>query len=126
MTEFKGSTVGTHVIADIVGIVNPKKYDNMEVMQKILHDAAKKAKLTVIGENWEKFQPQGLSGFLFLSESHISVHYTPEHNFCWVDSFTCSAGKGAQIAMDHILKKIKHDKENTKVVVLDRTISFVK
>ena len=53
MSEFKGSTIGTHVTADIVGIVSPKKYDNMEVMQKILHGAAKKAKLTVIGENWE-------------------------------------------------------------------------
>ena len=87
MSDFKGSTVGVHVIADIVGIVNVKKYDNIEIMQRILHGAAKKAKLNVLGENWEKFQPQGLSGFLFLSESHISIHYTPEHNFMWIDVF---------------------------------------
>jgi S-adenosylmethionine decarboxylase len=124
MEKFKGSTVGKHVIADIVGIVNPSKYDNMEVMQKILHGAAKKGKLTVIGENWEKFQPQGLSGFLFLSESHISIHYTPEHSFMWVDAFTCSGNKGAEIAIDYILKKIKHDKEKTKTQTIDRTILF--
>jgi len=124
MKEFKGSTVGKHVIADIVGIKNSKKYDSIEVMQKILHGAAKRAKLTVIGENWEKFLPQGLSGFLFLSESHISIHYTPEHSFCWADSFTCSAGDGAEVAMKYILSKIKHDSEKTKIQIIDRTIKF--
>lgn len=122
MDKFHGSTIGTHVVSDIVGIKNSKKYDSIETMQKILHGAAKKAKLTVIGENWEKFQPQGLSGFLFLSESHISIHYTPEHSFLWADCFTCSSGKGAEIAMQYILKKIKHDGERTKTQIIDRTI----
>ncbi len=126
MEEFKGSTVGVHIIIDMVGIINSKKYDNIEVMQKILHGSAKKGKLTVIGEEWEKFLPQGLSGFLFLSQSHISVHYTPEHQFCWIDIFTCSSGPGAQLAADYILKKIKHNKENTKIIHIDRTISLVK
>ena len=124
MQQFKGSTVGKHVIADVVGIKNAKKYDSIEVMQKILHGAAKKGKLNVLGENWEKFQPQGLSGFLFLSESHISIHYTPEYNFCWIDAFTCSGGPGAVVAMTHILSKIKHDKEKTKIQIIDRTIQF--
>ena len=124
MQEFKGSTIGKHVIADIIGIKNPKNYDSIETMQKVLHESAKRAKLTVLGENWKKFQPQGLSGFLFLSESHISIHFTPEHNFMWVDVFACSGGNGANIAMDYICKKIKHDKEKTKIQTIDRTIKF--
>jgi S-adenosylmethionine decarboxylase proenzyme len=122
MEQFHGSTKGTHIIADIIGIINPKKYDSIEIMQTILHSAAKKAKLTVIGENWEKFSPQGVSGFLFLSESHISIHYTPEHNFMWADCFTCSSGDGAEEAMNYILSKIKHNKSKTKIVKIDRTI----
>lgn len=122
MEKFKGSTVGTHSIADVVGIKNPKSLDSIEVMQKILHSAAKKAKLTVLGENWEKFQPQGLSGFLFLSESHISIHFSPEHSFMWIDVFTCSGGNGAKIAIEFICKKIKADMKKTKIVHLNRTI----
>jgi S-adenosylmethionine decarboxylase len=122
MSEFKGSTIGTHCIIDLVGIVNPNHYDKIEVMQNILHGAAKKGKLTVLGENWEKFSPQGLSGFLFLSESHISVHFTPEHGFMWLDVFTCSEGDGAKKAVNHILKKIKHNTEKTNILYLDRTI----
>jgi S-adenosylmethionine decarboxylase len=122
MSEFVGSTVGTHVIIDMIGIKNSKKYDNIEVMQKILHESAKKAGLNVLGENWEKFFPQGLSGFLFLSESHISIHYTPEHNFAWIDIFTCSGNGGAEMAAKNICKRIKHDKEKTKIQIIDRTI----
>jgi S-adenosylmethionine decarboxylase proenzyme len=122
--DFSGSTVGKHVIADAVGIKNPKRIDSLEVMQKILHDAAKKAKLTVIGENWEKFQPQGLSGFLFLSESHISIHYSPEHAFMWIDAFTCSGGDGAEVAMKYVCKKIGADMKKTKIMYMDRTIKF--
>lgn len=116
-----GSIKGTHSIGDLVGIKNPKKFDNIEIMQKILHGAARKAKLNVLGENWEKFQPQGLSGFLFLSESHISVHFSPEHRSAWIDSFTCSGGDGSKIAIEHIVKSLKPDLAKSRITHLDRS-----
>ena len=124
MEKFKGSEVGTHVIADIVGIKEPFKFDSVDVMQKLFHQAARKAKMKVIAENWKKFEPQGLSGVLFLSESHLSIHYSPEHGFAWVDSFTCGKEGSARVAVEYLCKKLKHDPEKTKILYLDRTIKY--
>lgn len=124
MEKFKGSEVGTHVIADVVGIKKPFKYDSIEAMQTIFHAAAKKAKMHVIAENWKKFEPQGLSGVLFLSESHLSIHYSPEHGFAWIDSFTCGKEGSAKVAIEFICKKLNPDFSKTKIINMDRTIKF--
>ncbi len=121
MTPATGSTVGCHSIGDLVGIKNPKKWDSIEAMQKLLHGAAKKAGLTVLGENWEKFHPQGVSGFLFLSESHISIHFSPEHSAAWVDCFTCSGGNKDGVAMNYICKAMKPDMSFSNFYCMDRT-----
>lgn len=110
------------MIGDLVGIKNAKKWDSIEKLQDVLHKAAKTGKLTVLGENWEKFNPQGVSGFLFLSESHIAIHLTPEHSFAWCDVFTCSKGDGAQKAMSYIVRRLKPNLEKSKITNLDRTI----
>lgn len=124
MEKFKGSEVGTHVIADVVGIKNPYKFDSVEVMQKLFHEAAHKAGMNVIAENWKKFEPQGLSGVLFLSESHLSIHFSPEHGFAWVDSFTCGNEGSAKVAVEYICRKLRHDDKKTKIVYMDRTIKY--
>lgn len=124
MEKFKGSEVGTHVIADVVGIKNPFKFDSIETMQEVFHAAAKKAKMNIIAENWKKFDPQGLSGVLFLAESHLSIHFSPEHSFCWIDSFTCGREGSASVAIEYICKHLKCDMKKTKITHMDRTIKY--
>lgn len=117
-----GSNIGTHVIVDLIGIKNSFKFDSIEVMRKIFYQAAQKAKMNVISDNWKKFEPYGLSGVLFLAESHLSIHFSPEHSFAWIDSFSCGNEGSAKIAVNHILKKINHNSEKTNILYLDRTI----
>jgi S-adenosylmethionine decarboxylase len=33
----------------------------------------------------------GVTGFVIIAESHISVHTFPEHGYVWVDVFSCKA-----------------------------------
>jgi S-adenosylmethionine decarboxylase len=33
----------------------------------------------------------GVSGFVLIAESHISVHTFPNHGYAWVDIFSCKA-----------------------------------
>ena len=117
----KGSTYGSHSIGDLAGIPNAYKWDSIEAMQKLLHGAAKKAGVTILGENWERFLPQGTSGFLFLSESHISIHLSPEHSTCWVDAFTCGKGGGDSVAMEYIIKKMKPNMSISTLQYIDRS-----
>ena len=37
----------------------------------------------------EKPEDWGVTGFVIIAESHISVHTFPEHGYVWVDVFSC-------------------------------------
>jgi S-adenosylmethionine decarboxylase len=41
--------------------------------------------------NYSGIKPEdwGITGFVIIAESHISVHTFPEHGYVWVDIFSC-------------------------------------
>lgn len=121
--KFTGSSKGTHILANLVGIKNPFKLDNLKVMQDILYKAAEAGNLNVVGETWKKFEPQGLSGVLILSESHISFHFSPESAFGWADVFSCSSVTDAKKAMDYLCDHLKPDMKRSKITIIDRTVT---
>ena len=84
-------TVGAHVLADFWGC-QFEKLDDAELLMTCLRQAAKSAKMTVLGEESYKFHPQGFTGLLLLSESHISIHTYPERGYAAIDVFTCGGG----------------------------------
>ena len=45
-----------------------------------------------------RFEPQGLTGIVLLSESHISIHTWPERGEAAVDVFTCGGRDSRKIA----------------------------
>ena len=38
----------------------------------------------------------GVTGFVIIAESHISVHTFPEHGYVWVDIFSCKEFEAPQ------------------------------
>jgi len=115
-------SVGRHSIADLHGITNPELYDNEEIMKKVLYIAAKYAKMTIVGESWKKFEPQGLTGVLLLSTSHLAVHYWPEKKFLHLDIFTCGDEGNPENALKYIIKILKPNLKESKFLNLDRSI----
>lgn len=55
-----------------------------------LTDFAKLLKLHVLKSTFHKFNPQGVTICLLLSESHICLHTWPEKNLLFIDIFSCS------------------------------------
>jgi S-adenosylmethionine decarboxylase len=43
----------------------------------------------VIRYSGVKPEDWGVTGFVIIAESHISVHTFPEHGYVWVDIFSC-------------------------------------
>src|SRR5210317_1893496 len=85
--------VGEHITLDIIGTT--KEYDP-SLYEKVIHDIAKAAKVTILNISKYKFEPQGFTILALLAESHISF-----------DFFTC--GKvNPSIAIDIIKKEFKH------------------
>ena len=62
----------------------------VEPLRTVLVDAAVRGRATIYHQYWHQFEPWGVTGFLLLKESHISVHTWPEEdNFAAVDIFPC-------------------------------------
>ena len=51
--------------------------------------ADRRANATALADETFDFQEGGVSGFVLLAESHISIHTWPEHRYAAVDIYTC-------------------------------------
>jgi S-adenosylmethionine decarboxylase len=98
-------TVGAHVLADFWGC-QFEKLDDAELLINSLRQAAKSAKMTILAEESYKFTPQGFTGLLLLSESHISIHTYPERGYAAIDVYTCGGGM-TQKAIDFLKDVLK-------------------
>jgi S-adenosylmethionine decarboxylase len=82
------NALGRHVLAEIYGC-NPEVLDNPETVERILVQAAVEAGADVRQVAFHKFSPQGVSGVVVISESHLAIHTWPEYGYAAVDVFTC-------------------------------------
>lgn len=96
--------VGEHITLDIIGTT--KEYDP-SFFEKVIHDIAKTAKVTILNISKYKFEPQGFTILALLAESHISFHTFPEKGIISFDFFTC--GKiNPSVAVEIIKKEFEH------------------
>ena len=63
--------------------------DDEEFIRKLLYRTTKECKATLLHLAVHKFEPQGVTGFALLAESHISIHTWPENGMAVCDVFTC-------------------------------------
>lgn len=60
-------------------------------VEKALYAIVKELGLHPVSASFKQFEPVGVTGFILLEESHISIHTWPEHNFAAFDVFSCNA-----------------------------------
>ena len=61
-----------------------------DALARVCVDAASVAGLTVVGERFFQFEPQGVTGTVLLAESHLAIHTWPEHGFVTIDVYVCN------------------------------------
>lgn len=81
---------GKHVLLDIYG-ANKEKLNDPDFINQALKDAAAAAGATVVKGDFHKFDGEGVTAFLILSESHVSVHTWPSEGFAAFDIYTCGS-----------------------------------
>lgn len=69
----------------------------------------------------KKPEDWGVSGFVLIAESHISIHTFPEHGYIWVDIFSCK-GFDAGRPIDDIQEQFLLAEVRTRV--LSRGLEF--
>jgi S-adenosylmethionine decarboxylase proenzyme len=69
-------------------------------------DCVREGKGTIITDSFHRFEPHGISGFVVIAESPVSIHTWPEFEFAAVDVFTCG-DMDIHAMEDYLTKKLQ-------------------
>jgi S-adenosylmethionine decarboxylase proenzyme len=115
--------LGTHYVVDLFGISNEtftiylskKKFYTFDYF---IHLSITSNNMTLLNKNVHHFDaPEGaMTALYLLSESHISLHSWPEHNYLALDIFTCGNCNTKQM-VDDIITFLKPTKTNIQHLV---------
>jgi len=103
-TEMKNA-LGTHILAEYYGC-DADVLNDARKIERHLNDAAREAGATIVSSAFHTFNPHGVSGFVVIAESHLSIHTWPEYGYAAVDIFTCGETVNPWKAFDHLKKKL--------------------
>ncbi|ASS74567.1 S-adenosylmethionine decarboxylase proenzyme [Tumebacillus algifaecis] len=99
-------TMGRHVIAELWEC-DGQILNNQEEVEKIMVNAALESGAEVREVVFHKFTPQGVSGVVVISESHLTIHSFPEHGYASIDVYTCGDRIDPTVATDYITKRLR-------------------
>lgn len=81
--------------------------DDPFLIEGTLIGASYAAHATLLHSHVHRFEPQGVTGFALLAESHISIHTWPEDGRAVCDVFTCGDHTLPVEAMAYIENDLK-------------------
>ncbi|CDQ39346.1 adenosylmethionine decarboxylase [Virgibacillus salexigens] len=116
-------TMGRHIIAELWEC-NIDKLNNMAMIERIFVEAALKAGAEIREVTFHKFAPQGVSGVVIISESHLTIHSFPEHGYASIDVYTCGDEINPNTAVEYIARSLECN--NYEKVEVSRGIGPVK
>jgi len=119
--KLEPTNVNRHIVADLFEITNVDFFDSVENMKSLIHAAAIKAKMTIVGESFKQFEPSGSSGVILLAESHLTYHLWKDERIITLDIFTCGHEGNPQVALDFMIEALKPNLEKSKIIHLDRS-----
>ena len=81
--------------------------DNELYIKFSLEGAAEVAGCKILKVETRKFEPQGVTGYALLAESHMSIHTWPEKGIAKCDIFTCNDKCTPQKAIEYMKEAFK-------------------
>lgn len=79
---------GKHIIIDGFDC-DSSHLNNITYIESLCEKAALDAGMEILSSHFYQFQPQGITGVLLLSTSHMSIHTWPEQKYVSLDLYTC-------------------------------------
>ncbi len=97
--------LGHHLLLDVAGAPFAV-LDDAALLEEALLSAVKAMGATVLGVHLHRLSPQGVSGVVVISESHLTVHTWPERGEAAVDLFTCGDPARARAALAELERRL--------------------
>jgi len=104
---------GIHFLMEFFGCAK-NQLDSLAFWKKLLLDATSDAEIKVLNKHFYKFAPHGITGYLLLSTSHISIHTWPEYLYAACDVFSCGDEDETALIVKHIKDKLDYKKIRTR------------
>jgi S-adenosylmethionine decarboxylase len=79
--------------------------NDLDAIRDIMLAAAADSGVTILGESFHRFSPQGVSGVLIIAESHFTIHTWPEYGYAAADIFTCGTTVQPERAAETIIER---------------------
>jgi len=99
---------GVHYLIEFFGC-DKKQLDSIVFWKRLLLGATAGLDVRVLNRHFHRFNPHGITGYLLLSASHISIHTWPEHAYAACDVFTCSGKDEATDIVQYLEACIHHE-----------------
>jgi S-adenosylmethionine decarboxylase len=82
---------GIHLLGEWYGCAPTKpEMTTAEALRDLCVRAVGAAGLTIVGERFHQFEPQGVTGAVILAESHLAIHTWPEIGSVTLDVYVCN------------------------------------
>jgi len=94
-----------HILFDLRGCLFVDLLNEEEYVRDSLINAAIVANSPYLKVETHKFEPQGVTGFALLKDSHISIHTWPEHDLAKCDIFTCAPNGKPRDAVEYLKER---------------------
>lgn len=117
--------LGRHVLAEIYDC-SADILNDIQAVEKIMVRAALAAGAEIREVAFHMFSPQGVSGVVVISESHLAIHTWPELGYAAVDVFTCGDTVDPWVSCDYIKKEFAAQRMEAQEVqrgVFDREVT---
>jgi len=82
---------GIHLLGEWYGCpAHTPEFTRADALRALCLSAVSATGLTVVGDSFHQFEPQGVTGTVLLAESHLAIHTWPEYGFVTVDVYVCN------------------------------------
>ncbi len=98
---------GVHYMAEFWGA---REIDGPGELESLLHGAARAGHATIMREAIHAYTPQGITGFVLLADSHLSLHTWPELDYVAVDIFTCGRDASGREALAYLEQALEPER----------------
>ena len=81
--------------------------NDADLLQQIMVQAAARLRATILDVFCHRFQPQGVTVAVIITESHLTVHTWPEYKYAAVDVFTCGDTSGFEEVSEFLSSQMR-------------------
>lgn len=113
----KTHALGRHILCEAYGC-DPEVLNDRKMVEKIMVEAALECGAEIREVAFHQFSPQGVSGVVVISESHLAIHTWPELGYAAIDVFTCGHRVDPWDACNYLIDNFKA--ERTKTTEIER------